>query len=111
MQAVHQQQGGAMCETEEDERRQQHRRATTGVCERGEALCEDAEQQVRTMMLVVRESMRRRYTSHSAMPQPPEVALEVVEKVRQDASTNKLESVPFVGYDGGKPVCILLQDL
>ena len=63
MQAVHQQQGGAMCETEEDERRQQHRRATTGVCERGEALCEDAEQQVRTMMLVVRESMRRRYIS------------------------------------------------
>ena len=52
-----------MCETEEDERRQQHRRATTGVCERGEALCEDAEQQVRTMMLVVRESMRRRYIS------------------------------------------------
>ena len=40
------------------------------------------------------------------LPQPPEV-----EKVRQDASTNKLESVPFVGYDGGKPVCILLQDL
>ena len=38
------------------------------------------------------------------LPQPPEV-----EKVRQDASTNKLESVPFVGYDGGKPVCILLQ--
>ena len=63
MQAVHQQQGGAMCEMEEDERRQQHRRATTGVCERGEALCEDAEQQVRTMMLVVRESMRRRYIS------------------------------------------------
>ena len=63
MQAVHQQQGGVMCETEEDERRQQHRRATTGVCERGEALCEDAEQQVRTMMLVVRESMRRRYIS------------------------------------------------
>ena len=52
-----------MCETEEDERRQQHRRATTGVCERGEALCEDAEQQVRTMILVVRESMRRRYIS------------------------------------------------
>ena len=67
MQAVHQQQGGAMCEMEEDERRQQHRRATTGVCERGEALCEDAEQQVRTMMLEVRESMRRRYTSHSAI--------------------------------------------
>ena len=63
LQAVHQQQGGAMCETEEDERRQQHRRATTGVCERGEALCEDAEQQVRTMILVVRESMRRRYIS------------------------------------------------
>ena len=37
------------------------------------------------------------------LPQPPEV-----EKVRQDASTNKL---PFVGYDGGKPVCILLQSL
>ena len=54
-----------MCETEEDERRQQHRRATTGVCERGEALCEDAEQQVRTMILVVRESMRRRYISQS----------------------------------------------
>ena len=63
MQAVHQQHGGAMCEMEEDERRQQHRRATTGVCERGEALCEDAEQQVRTMILVVRESMRRRYIS------------------------------------------------
>ena len=63
MQAVHQQQGGVMCETEEDERRQQHRRATTGVCERGEALCEDAEQHVRTMILVVRESMRRRYIS------------------------------------------------
>ena len=61
MQAVHQQQGGAMCEMEEDERRQQHRQATTGVCERGEAMCEDAEQQVRTMILVVRESMRRRY--------------------------------------------------
>ena len=36
------------------------------------------------------------------LPQPPEV-----EKVRQDAQT----SIPFVGYDGGKPVCILLQDL
>ena len=43
------------------------------------------------------------------LPQPPEV-----EKVRQDASTNKLrmlDSVPFGGYDGGKPVCILLQSL
>ena len=35
------------------------------------------------------------------LPQPPEV-----EKVRQDASTNKRS---FVGYHGGgKPVCILL---
>ena len=33
------------------------------------------------------------------LPQPPEV-----EKVRQDASTNKRS---FVGYHGGKPVCIL----
>ena len=85
MQAVHQQQGGAMCETEEDERRQQHRRATTGVCERGEALCEDAEQQVRTMMLVVRESMRRRYISQRYCR-----SLRYFERVRQDASTNKL---------------------
>ena len=80
-----------MCETEEDERRQQHRRATTGVCERGEALCEDAEQQVRTMMLVVRESMRRRYISQRYCRSRE------VEKVRQDASTNKRS---FVGYHG-----------
>ena len=33
------------------------------------------------------------------LSQPPEV-----EKVRQDASTNKRS---FVGYNGGKPVCIL----
>ena len=66
LQAVHQQQGGAMCETEEDERRQQHRRATTGVYERGEALCEDAEQQVRTMMLVVGKACGAG-TSHSAI--------------------------------------------
>ena len=38
------------------------------------------------------------------LPQPPEA----VKKVRQDASTNKRS---FVGYNGGKPVCILLQDL
>ena len=38
------------------------------------------------------------------LPRPPEV-----EKIGEaDASTNKL---PFVGYNGGKPVCILLQDL
>ena len=41
------------------------------------------------------------------LPQPPEV-----EKVRQDASTNKMHHKrSFVGYNGGKPVCILLQDL
>ena len=96
LQAVHQQQGGAMCETEEDERRQQHRRATTGVCERGEALCEDAEQQVRTMILVARESGKHAAQVHltALLPQPPEV-----EKVRQDASTSK-RSLRWIGSGG-----------
>ena len=38
------------------------------------------------------------------LPQPPEVLSR--ERVRQDASTNKRSFV--VGYNGGKPVCILL---
>ena len=78
-----------MCETEEDERRQQHRRATTGVCERGEALCEDAEQQVRTMMLVVRESMRRRYLSQRFCRSRLCVGIPRGSE-RQDESTNML---------------------
>ena len=36
------------------------------------------------------------------LPQPPEIE----KVVRQERA---LPSVPFVGYDGGKPVCILLQ--
>ena len=84
-----------MCEMEEDERRQQHRRATTGVCERGEALCEDAEQQVRTMMLVVRESMRRRYISQRYCRSRLRKR-----KVRQQEASTKIKLFPLLDTTG-----------
>ena len=103
MQAVHQQQGGG------DVRDGEGREET--------AASSGDDRSVRERRSVVR---RRRTTGenndvggegkHAAqvhltalLPQPPEV-----EKVRQDASTNKRS---FVGYNGGKPVCILLQSL
>ena len=40
------------------------------------------------------------------LPQPPEE-----EKSEATRSEHQDQALPFVGYHGGKPVCILLQDL